>query len=209
MAVLREWRRLHQSPQQAVLMGVRSAVKTVTGHSPNGRTFSRLKREEQIVAKLCRDKGRLYTMVDIGGCRAVLNSVDEVRAVADRLRSRSTKTAIADDGRGDYITSPKSGGYRALHLHCTRDEMLIELQLRTQLQQQWAKWIETIDDAGDDYDLKHERGPDYLINLTRRVGDVFAQADAGQLELGTPFRDALRDAYYEGGLGSVWEETNG
>lgn len=75
----------------------------------------------------------LGKMGDIGGCRAVLDSVDEVRRVEARLR----KNRPPVDCR-DYIVTPKESGYRAVHLVVVYGERRIEVQLRIRFMHEWA-----------------------------------------------------------------------
>lgn len=65
-------------------------------------------------------------MQDIGGCRAVLASIDEVRRVEARLRKSRPPV-----GYSDYVTTPRSSGYRGVHLVVVYDGRRIEVQLRT------------------------------------------------------------------------------
>lgn len=57
---------------------------------------------------------RLTQMQDIGGCRVVLDSLDEVAALRD-ADSRSQAEHIFVE-YCDYIARPKLSGYRGVHL---------------------------------------------------------------------------------------------
>jgi putative GTP pyrophosphokinase len=80
-------------------------------------------------------------MHDIGGCRAVLASEEEVRAIAARLEKN---WELAHEPY-DYISKPKEDGYRAIHLVIRRHGCRIEVQLRTLVQHAWAELIERLD----------------------------------------------------------------
>ena len=70
-----------------------------------------LKRAPTILGKLVREPNmQLSTMQDIAGCRAVLDSVTQLRAVQERFK---TETIVRLD---DYIERPKASGYRGVHL---------------------------------------------------------------------------------------------
>lgn len=81
--VVREFRRLHGKPMQAVAANLRYYVREKSDLMIIGK---RLKRVPTIIDKLTRyPEMDLARMHDIGGCRAVLKDEDEVRAVAARL----------------------------------------------------------------------------------------------------------------------------
>jgi ppGpp synthetase/RelA/SpoT-type nucleotidyltranferase len=93
---------------------------------------------------------RLTQMQDIGGCRAVVNTIDQVYALRDLYRkSRSLHEFVHED---DYIAQPKASGYRSLHLvyrfksrgHPERNNLLFKVQLRTKTQHAWATAVETV-----------------------------------------------------------------
>lgn len=128
------WRGLHAAPLTAVNANLRHYLK------PYGQPVvtQRLKRFPTVVDKLLREPTmKLTRMADIGGCRAVLVDQDAVTAVGRRLRKNWTIVRTRD-----YVTSPKPSGYRAIHHIVRRTGRLIELQLRTPLQDAWANQVE-------------------------------------------------------------------
>lgn len=176
-AVLAAWRSQFQTPMSATAMTLRSAFCTVTGYQRAGdRVNERFKREQQIVAKLIRSKTRLSKMEDIGGCRAVMDNLHEVHALRDRISSHARSVTIASED--DYTDAPRQGGYRALHLHVVRNEVQIEVQLRTVRQHRWAETVERWD-AASGHDIKHESGPEDVIEAFRYSADMFADLDQG------------------------------
>lgn len=97
----------------------------------NGKVSQRLKRMSTILDKLGREPTlALDRMQDIGGCRVVLPSRDEVWRLADRIRERRPVIAFSD-----YINHPRNSGYRGVHViveygrDCVRP---VEIQLRTE-----------------------------------------------------------------------------
>lgn len=93
---------------------------------------------------------RLTQMQDIGGCRAVVATIDEVYALRELYRkSKSLHVLVNED---DYIANPKPSGYRSLHLvyrfesraHCQYNKLMFEVQLRTLTQHAWATAVETV-----------------------------------------------------------------
>lgn len=125
----------------------------------------RLKRLYTIIDKLERpslDGGktanaiRLTRMQDIGGCRAIVKNIEQLKQLKDRLvKSRSVHKIIKEY---DYLT-PKESGYGGIHLaYSCFDEQeekfawrktKIEIQLRTELQHAWATSLEIIDTLED------------------------------------------------------------
>ena len=108
----------------------------------------RLKRLESIITKLDRYKTmRLSKMWDIGGCRCILKTEKQVY----KLRNKIYKNLNVRDEK-DYILQPQDEGYRSLHLFIEcEDKKVIEVQLRSQKQHNWATLVEISDllyDAG-------------------------------------------------------------
>ena len=108
LQVLVRYRALHYYPLAKATMGLRSRVETVGARRD---VAQRLKRAPTILSKLVREPNmQLSTMQDIAGCRAVLDSVTQLRAVQERFK---TETIVRLD---DYIERPKASGYRGVHL---------------------------------------------------------------------------------------------
>jgi putative GTP pyrophosphokinase len=130
-----QYRAAHQYPLIKANMGLRSAVRTV---GCRVEVSQRLKRFRAILDKLVREpKMGLPTMQDIGGCRAVLGSIEEIRRVERRLRKNPILRYA------DYITTPRPSGYRGIHVvvgYSDRDgeERAIEVQLRAPMMHEWA-----------------------------------------------------------------------
>ena len=117
----------------------------------------RLKRLPTIIDKLNRyPHMELARMNDIGGVRGIVDTVKQVRELQEQYQDekRFSHRLVRKD---DYITNPKDDGYRGVHLiyryHNTRartplakqyEGLLIELQLRTKLQHNWATAVETM-----------------------------------------------------------------
>ncbi len=89
-------------------------------------------------------------MQDIGGCRIILKNIRQTRAMQNRILSSQAKHKLSH--MRDYISNPKESGYRSIHLiyqyhsdtfqdHCG---LLVEIQIRTQLQHVWATGVETV-----------------------------------------------------------------
>lgn len=110
-------------------MGLRSSI-TTEGLAPD--VTRRLKRLPTIEDKLRRlPRMDLSAMQDIGGCRAVIDTQDQVRRVADRFRKNSHRRNQQRDKTKDYVDSPKPSGYRAIHIYTRYHGRRIEVQLCT------------------------------------------------------------------------------
>lgn len=135
LEVLDAFRAAHQYPLAKANNGLRSMIAT---EGCQVEVSQRLKRFVTIVDKLQREPTlALSRMQDIGGCRAILGSVDEIRRVEARLMKRRPVA-----GYSDYITKPRVSGYRGVHVVVQYDDRCIEVQLRTHLMHLWAITVE-------------------------------------------------------------------
>ncbi len=132
--VIEWWRGLHAKPLTSLSANLRHYLKE---QGPVVVT-QRLKRAPTMIDKLLRERTmNLTQMADIGGCRALLADQDKAYAVAARLRRNWDVTRTRD-----YAAEPKDSGYRAVHLIVRRKGRMIEVQLRTPLQDAWANQVE-------------------------------------------------------------------
>ncbi len=140
-AVARNWRQAHAEAENWAQMGCRSRLSTL---DIEGSVTQRLKELPTIVRKLVREHPRvqLSTMEDIAGARTVVSSVDEARALAERWRGTTTGYPIRRDR--DYVDDPPESGYRAIHLVLQHKERLVEVQIRTRIQNAWAELVEDV-----------------------------------------------------------------
>ncbi|MCB0327565.1 MAG: hypothetical protein KDD52_08105 [Bdellovibrionales bacterium] len=102
----------------------------------------RLKRIDSIQKKLKRFKTmRLSTIQDIAGVRAVFKNEIALMSAYSKLRGQSTKNKMRRFD--DYHSRPKLDGYRGMHfVYQNVDSMMIEVQLRTELEHIWATAVE-------------------------------------------------------------------
>jgi ppGpp synthetase/RelA/SpoT-type nucleotidyltranferase len=128
---------------------VGSDLRTKCGEV-DSRAFvsERLKRLSSIVAKLRRKDLpglSLWTMQDLGGCRAILPTVAGVRAVEAKFENGPFHPIR----RKDYIATPRESGYRGVHLifndlFPVLKDVQIEVQIRSRLQHIFATAVETV-----------------------------------------------------------------
>ena len=92
----------------------------------------------------------LSQMQDIGGCRAILSDIDEVRDLRKIYAQSRMKHKLVREK--DYITKPKLSGYRGIHLIYryksdrkeTYNNLQIEIQICSRPQHVWATAVETV-----------------------------------------------------------------
>jgi putative GTP pyrophosphokinase len=171
------FRAAHAYPLAKATMGLRSVVVTERCHL---EVSQRLKKMTTILDKLTREPTmQLATMQDIGGCRAVLNSIDEVRRVERRLRANRPPLRYSD-----YIGTPRSSGYRGVHVVVrytdeAGDHRSIEVQLRTNAMHDWAVTVERLSGRLRD-DLKSGRGPAALLAFLAAISEAMAIEERGE-----------------------------
>ena len=161
-SLVERYRHEFETPLTKVVMGLRSFLATEDLPVEVGQ---RLKRRPRIIEKLVRHHTmQLTSMQDVAGARALLPDV----AAVDRIRERIDRAGWDVVRVDDYNIAPKSSGYRALHLVVRRDATMVEIQLRTDWQQEWARTVERLD-ARYGLALKDENGPEALLRYLERM----------------------------------------
>ncbi len=200
LETVRDWRTLHESP----VAHFRSRLEQLAHEvDPLSLVATRLKRLPTIVDKLTREPHmRLASMQDVGGLRAVLNSVADVRALVTKLsEDELTSSAFELKRTRDYIRDPKPLGYRGIHLvYCYRGEglldinegRLIEVQVRTRLQHAWATAVEVVGTFRREALKSGQGNPDWL-ELFRLAGDLGEAREDTQTPVISPQLEQLRD----------------
>jgi putative GTP pyrophosphokinase len=172
------WRDAHSAPLVRVAVGLRYYTPVNKGTGQRDVT-QRLKKFATIISKLQRQPTmQLTQMVDIGGCRALFNDQSEVdQAVGRMQRNWGAKIVRVKN----YVENPKATGYRAVHLHVRHSGRMIEVQLRTPIQDVWAKFVENEERrlSRRKWLVKDGRGPDELLVYYRATAELFAMIDRG------------------------------
>ena len=118
-------------------------------YNPIEHIKDRVKSPESIASKLNRRNSPLtaenarVTLMDIAGIRCICSYSKDIYLVAEALK-RQPDTKILNEK--DYITYPKSTGYRSYHLIIevpvyltdTTEYLPVEVQIRTQAMDFWA-----------------------------------------------------------------------
>lgn len=191
--VAQNWRTCHAYPLNAFQVTLRQRARRVE-HRP--LIAQRLKRFVSVVEKLAREVNmNLAQMQDLGGCRAVLSSVDAV----DRLAAlygfgQANLFAQEDASWKDYIREPKPDGYRGIHIvgrfaPKTRsgwdwNGQRVEIQLRTRLQHAFSTAVETVT-TFTNQPLKFGGGPEDWRRFFALMGSMLAVREGTQLVPGT------------------------
>jgi putative GTP pyrophosphokinase len=183
VGIVSEYRTGFQGPLKKVTVGLRQFVERESSEIVVGQ---RLKRTPQILHKLSRfGSMRLTQMEDIAGCRAILpGGASEAGGVLRRIRRNWDIVGI-----DDYIASPKSTGYRAIHVVVRRDGHPVEIQIRTPGQHEWAEGVERLA-ARTGFPLKDGEGPPELLTYLELVGWAISVEERGE-DLDEGFTQAL------------------
>ena len=155
--VLDNFRALHAVPLNTFQATLRARLRRLG--IKDYIVAQRIKRKPTILDKLRHRENdmMLDRMDDIGGIRAIVPNMADLRALADtylaagnrhKLKHKITKPR-------DYITQPKASGYRGIHIAFRYHDgqrgrkdyegLRIEMQLRTKLQHIWATAVETFE----------------------------------------------------------------
>ena len=185
LAVVESFRKAHAAPLTRVAANLRYYVGEASGGS--FVVGQRLKRMATIRDKLDREPSMsLSRMHDLGGCRAVLHDQAAVDHVLARLRGQRRWELLPRTW--DYVTQPKPDGYRAKHVVARKDDVLIEIQLRTEIQHIWAELVERLDRSLGTR-LKAGRADPAVRVALVRGSEVMAAFERGEID-----RDATMQA---------------
>lgn len=187
LEVVNNWRASHAFPLHIITCHLRRI-------SPdNAVVVQRLKRMDSILGKLKRFPSMsLYRMQDLGGCRVIVQSMDEVDTVIKKLKTSRMRHILKNEH--DYIASPKKSGYRSHHMVYQyysdkvtdyNKNMLIEIQIRTRLQHLWATAIETMGIYTHSA-LKASIGDDDILRFCALTSSLFALEEGLPLVPETP-----------------------
>lgn len=147
--IINNWRSAHAYPLNTFQITLRNKARKIENRVT---VAQRAKRLESIHRKLLsKPTMRLTQMQDIAGCRAIFQKKSSVYKLYKIYKS--TKFDHKFRNEKDYISHPKSDGYRSLHLvyeYVGNDKteayngLRVEIQIRTQLQHSWATAVEAV-----------------------------------------------------------------
>jgi putative GTP pyrophosphokinase len=129
-----------------------------------------------IVEKLKRESIRLTQIQDIAGCRLIVPDIANQEAVVQSLKNLFERTTIIDRRQ------KPSHGYRAVHVVVSCLDKIVEIQVRTLLQQLWAELSERLSDVLDPA-IKYGGGDDWFQKALIHIPDVVAEEELYEMEL--------------------------
>ena len=151
LEIIDEWRSAHRA-----VLNTFQAILRIRTRSTGIVVAQRHKRKSTIFGKLRRFPGmQLARMDDIAGCRLIFKNEKSLIAFRRQLhKARFNHRLRHAPDKYDYITSPKSTGYRGIHDVYEYDVnsaagrelrgLLVEIQYRTLIQHAWATTVEVI-----------------------------------------------------------------
>lgn len=166
---------------------------------------TRLKTLESFLKKLSRkDWPEFYYPTEVArdliGSRVICWFLDDCFGMLKYIKE-STQFEIEQESIEDYITHPKSSGYRSIHLHTylaydrvtkvegkrqlVTDKFIAEIQLRTKIQDAWAELTHEVH-----YKEREEIGEEYNTLLSE-IATVLASQDRSALVI----RNILQRTY--------------
>lgn len=191
LEAINNWRAAHHYPLNTFKVTLRRKSAEV---DPDSLVAQRIKRLSSIQHKLERFPNmRLSQMQDIGGCRAIVTNIDHVRLLVKKYENGDLKHQLS--AKDDYISSPKSSGYRGIHLiyKCQYDkpnsiiynDQYIEMQIRSRQQHAWATAVETVGTFLNQ-SLKSSQGEDEWLRFFELMGSILALREKSLLVPNTP-----------------------
>lgn len=192
-SIANQWRDTHAYPMRSIRGSVRAHIRL---QGLEGLTVARLKRMNAIRGKLKRMSGRrrplgLEELQDLGGCRAIMNTMEGVRTLVDTMKARCRHELWNEDS---YISAPRNTGYRSHHLKlafegrgeaAVHNGRRIEVQVRTSLQHSWATAVEAVG-LFLDQPLKSGKGDPNWLRFFTLMSAEFAEAEKCELPPGVP-----------------------
>lgn len=136
-----EYRKDHLEPLTRLTLELQGWLQN---HVSDYHIAQRLKRKPQIIRKLNRFSVRLTQLQDIGGCRIIVNTNNDVNKLHEFISRKLEESTFAKVIRTtDYREKGRDDtGYRALHIIMEVSGKMLELQLRSRIQHYWSESIE-------------------------------------------------------------------
>jgi len=158
-----------------------SAYETIVGtirHTlslePTGRPA---KSTTAIIDKLHRESIRLTQIQDIAGCRLIVSDVAAQERVIESLKELFPKSTVVDRRRRP------SYGYRAIHVVVPIEDKSVEIQVRSELQHQWAELSEKLSDVIDPA-IKYGAGDASALALLSEMTELIETVETIEANLG-------------------------
>lgn len=189
LKVIDNFRTAHAFPMNTFAINLKHQVEYIE----SAIVVQRLKRLDTILYKLERfPEMKLSRMQDLGGCRVVVPKIEDVYSVVKNIRS--SRIRHIETNYKDYIAIPNpKTGYRGYHLiykyNSDKNEdyngLLIELQIRTELQHLWATAVETVG-LFTDNKLKFNNGSEKWLMFFKLTSALFSIEEKSAIVDGVP-----------------------
>ncbi len=168
LGMLDQYRRSYSEAYEAVVEAIRKELSL----APTGRPA---KSTPSIAEKLRRESIRLTQIQDIAGCRIIVADIASQDEVVKSLSGLFEDVTIVDRRQ------KPSHGYRAVHVVVRYGTKLIEVQVRTGLQQLWAEFSEKLSDV-EGPAIKYGGGDEKSRELLETVSDLVITIESGETE---------------------------
>lgn len=211
--VVDNWRAAHAFPLDQINMMISEILKG----NDKVVVVQRLKRVESIIGKLQRENNTgLYRMQDLGGCRIIVRSLEELYDVVSRVRNGLLENNQEIYKETDYIKCPREiSGYRSYHIvvkyHGDKryEGMSIEIQIRTQIQHSWATAVEIIDTLMQET-LKIGTGSVKYMHFFKLISALFSMYEGSAIVSGVPTdkRKLIDEIYIIDGQENIREKMS-
>jgi putative GTP pyrophosphokinase len=182
LRLLDQYRRSFTEAYEVVVEAIRNDL----GLEPTGRPA---KSTTSISDKLRRESIRLSQIQDIAGCRLIVPDIATQEPVVQSLTGLFEHTTVSDR------REKPSHGYRAVHVVVTSQVKLIEIQVRTELQQLWAELSEKCSDVIEPA-VKYGGGSELVKTLLSTTSSLVEQHELIETEVAStvtkfPLQDRL------------------
>lgn len=185
LQIIEEWRAAHRAVLNTFQASLRNRTK-----NKNIVVAQRHKRRNTIFNKLLRlPRMDLARMDDVAGCRLIFTSIDELTKFRNSFhKARFRHQRKNDVEKYNYITRPKSTGYRGIHdvysydvnsIHGSMYKgLLVEIQYRTLVQHAWATAVEVIGFITESQP-KFQQGDNRYGTCMALASEILARAHEG------------------------------
>ncbi len=192
MRVLNNWRAAHGFPLSQLHDRLRVLATRIAGDAV---VSQRLKTTPSTLSKLRRfPRMQLARMQDLGGCRAALHTIEQVRELREAHLALDSGHKLVRNI--DYIDRPKPSGYRGVHLvyRYRSDDafngLVIEVQMRSRMQHAWATAVETAG-AFLQHALKFSEGEREWLRFFALASSALALKEGSPTVPDTPSRKSV------------------
>jgi putative GTP pyrophosphokinase len=169
LRLLDQYRRSFTEAYEFVIGTIRNQL----GLEPTGRPS---KTTTSISDKLRRESIRLTQIQDIAGCRLIVSDIKSQESVVKSLEGLFEHTTIIDR------RERPSHGYRAVHVVVHHGSKLIEIQIRTSLQQLWAELSEKYSDVVDPA-IKYGGGDKETQEILKKASEIVNLEESNERQL--------------------------